>query len=112
MPLHPMVAHAFREHSRYGMTADVWESLIPFIEAHQPICFSKNPSARLVAHYLWKLIALRIEDESIVLAYANLKMYLTVSLLMIGVLGGPLCPCTLCSWVDLSRHPLVFQGSE
>ena len=49
------IQYDIREHTRFSLTADVWEEVGRFIESFPPACFVGNPKLRGVLSLAWKL---------------------------------------------------------
>ena len=85
------VTNAIRERSRFALTADVWEELGRTIGSYPPACIKENPKYREVLHVAW---ALHKKDA---LAFAA-DPFITMSLIMIGLVGRRLCVCFPCNF--------------
>jgi len=88
------------------MTGDIWTEVRRYIAAAPVICFKTHPHSYTAAYWLWQLCRTRLKQER--LSYNSLtcrwlihdSSVLSLTLLMIGMLGGSLCGCVHCLGVS------------
>lgn len=101
------VEHAIRERTRFALTADVWESLGQYIESFPPACFVGNPRLRGVLYLAWKLHKKKplVEIRPVGGSDPFVSPFVSMSLILIGLVGGKLCGCNTCSNYNFERDP-------